>query len=185
MITKDKLRKKFLLLRKKKYFEVNPNIFNPLLNYIKKKYKKKDQIILCLYYPVNYEFNILKIFKNIKFSKIITLLPVIKKKNNMKFLKWKNKDILKMNKFGILEPLSSNKSLLPDIILVPLLAYDDFKSRLGYGKGYYDKLLGQYIKQNKEVETIGIGFSFQKYHKLPSKKHDIGLDKIFTEKGLK
>ena len=56
MQSKDKLRKKFFKLRKKKYFEIDPKIFDKLLTYIKKKYKRK--IILSLYHPVNYEFNV-------------------------------------------------------------------------------------------------------------------------------
>ena len=182
MQSKDKLRKKFFKLRKKKYFEIDPKIFDKLLTYIKKKYKRK--IILSLYHPVNYEFNVLNIFNNEKFNKITTLLPVIKKNKNMSFLKWNKRDILKVNKFGILEPLRFSKPLIPDIILVPLLAFDSFNSRLGYGGGYYDKFLNHYIKKNMNVETIGVGFSFQKYKKLPTDKHDISLNKIFTEKGL-
>ena len=75
-------------------------------------------------------------------------------------------------------------NLKPDVILIPLLSFDKFKNRLGYGKGYYDRFLGKFVKLNYKIETIGIAFSFQKYKKLMITKHDISLNKIFTEKGF-
>ena len=101
----------------------------------------------------------------------------------MDFYEWKKKDVLKVNKYGILEPLKS-KPITPNIILVPLLAFDKFKNRLGYGKGFYDKYLRKHIQINKNIVTIGVAFSFQKYHKLPVNNKDVKLDYILTEKGI-
>ena len=92
------------------------------------------------------------------------------------------KDVLFVNKYGILEPLKSKK-IIPDIILVPLLAFDKNKNRLGYGKGFYDKYLKKMIKK-KKILTVGVAFSFQKYHKLPTNNKDVKLDYILTEKGI-
>ena len=66
MRNKDQLRKKFLSLRKKKYFDVSTNKFNKLTNYIKKNNKIKKSFFIGLYYPSNYELNILKIVSNLK-----------------------------------------------------------------------------------------------------------------------
>ena len=52
-----------------------------------------------------------------------------------------------------LEPSVSGKSVNPDLIIVPLLAYDKFYNRLGYGKGYYDKFFTQYLKNRKKILT--------------------------------
>ena len=60
----------------------------------------------------------------------------------MDFFRWSIKDPLKINKFGIPEPISK-KLEYPDIIFVPLLAYDKYLNRVGYGGGYYDR----YIKK--------------------------------------
>ena len=111
-------------------------------------------------------------------------LPVIKNKNNMVFSNWKKNDILKVNQFGFLEPLKPKKSNSPDVMLLPLLAFDKFKNRLGYGGGYYDKFLEKFIKYNKKIEIIGIAFSFQRHKALPSTKKDIKMDQVFTEKGF-
>ena len=90
MSKKEILRKKYNLLRKKKYFEINPVVFNPLIKYIKKKYSFKKSIVVALYYPSNFEFNIINITKNFRFN-MRSSLPVIKNKNKMVFYNWKKK----------------------------------------------------------------------------------------------
>ena len=183
MQDKAQLRKKYLIIRKKKYFETNENFFKPILSIFKKKFTNK-KVFLSIYYPSNYEVNILNFLNILDLKKIITLLPSVKLKN-MKFFRWKKYDNLIVNKFGMLEPLINNSHVVPNIILLPLLAYDKKKYRLGYGKGYYDSYLNKYLSRNKDITTIGIAFSFQKHNKLPISKHDVKLDYILTEKGLK
>ena len=185
MKTKNQLRKKFLSLRKKKYFEVSNKRFDRLANYIKKKIKKIKKPIIALYFPSNYELNILKIMENLKKFKATFLLPKIQNNNLLKFVEWKEKDVLLVNKYGIPEPLKVKKKIyLPDIVLVPLLAFDKNKNRLGYGKGFYDRYLKKLYKLNNEVEAIGIAFSFQKYKKIPASSFDFKLNNVFTEKGF-
>jgi 5-formyltetrahydrofolate cyclo-ligase len=83
----------------------------------------------------------------------------------------------------MLEPIKS-KAVIPNVIIVPLLSFDNNKYRLGYGKGFYDRYLNRYLKKFKNIITIGIAFSFQKYHKLPVNNNDVKLDYILTEKGI-
>ena len=181
MLSKEEVRKKFILLRKKKYFQVNNVFFKPLVNLINKSKKKN----ISLYYPSNYEVNTLKLFQILKArKKIKTSLPVISPDGKMKFVKWKLKEPLKVNDFGFVEPLINKKTMIPDLIIVPLLSYDKFHNRLGYGKGYYDKFLGKYTKKNRNILTIGLAFSFQEYKKIPISNFDIKLDYILTEKGI-
>ena len=175
------IRKKALINRKKKYFEVSEQFFKPLLVLIN---KKKKNISLSLYYPANYEVNVLKLFKLIKKKNIKTLLPVTKIKNEMKFVEWQYLDPLQVNKFGMLDPCHEVESSIPDIMLVPLLAFDPQNNRLGYGKGFYDKYLSRFSLKKKHITTIGVAFSFQKYNELPVSKLDIKLNYILTEKGL-
>ena len=135
MQNKDQLRKKYLKIRKSKYFDVKNNYFKPLISYLKKKYKKK--IYLSLYYPSNFEVNVLKLLEVLgKKNNITSLLPVIISKNNIKFCKWNILDTLKVNKYGMLEPSFTKNFIIPNVLLVPLLAFDERNYRLGYGKGY-------------------------------------------------
>ena len=183
MQEKIDIRKKALIHRKNKYFEVSDNFFKPLIKLLKKQ-KKNRPIHLSLYYPANYEVNVLKLFEIIKINRIKILFPVTRSKNKMNFVEWQYLDPLKINNFGMLEPYSKTRPLIPDVMLVPLLAFDSQNNRLGYGKGFYDKYLSKFLKNKKKITTIGVAFSFQKYNKLPVSKFDIKLDNILTEKGL-
>ena len=183
MQQKSKLRKKYLNIRKENYFEINKKFFYPLLKLIKKNIKKKS-IMIALYYPSNFELNVLKVLELKYFSHQTILLPVAEKNNLINFYQWKKNDVMIVNKFGMLEPIKA-KAKIPDIIIVPLLAFDKEKYRLGYGKGYYDRYLNKYIKQyKKNTMTVGVAFSFQKHNKLPINKNDVKMDFILTEKGI-
>ena len=102
----------------------------------------------------------------------------------MHFYRWKKNSILKINKFGMLEPALLSNSIIPNIMLVPLLAFDKNNNRLGYGGGFYDRFLNKYLKMYNNILTVGIAFSFQKYHKLPVSNNDVKLNYILTEKGI-
>ena len=176
MLSKGQLRKKFSFIRKKKYYEVNENFFSPLIDII----KKNNFINIAIYYPSNYELNTLKLCKLLNSNKkVFTLLPSLSNRS-MRFVKWNLSGVLKVNNFGFLDPISKSKTIIPDLIVVPLLAFDKSKNRLGYGKGYYDKFLRKY----KNIITIGVAFSFQKYHKITTSKLDVKLSYILTEKGI-
>ena len=101
----------------------------------------------------------------------------------MSFFLWKKNQVLFVNKFGMVEPLKT-KAKIPNVMLIPILAYDSSKYRLGYGKGFYDRYLNKYSKKFRNILTVGVAYSFQKYHKLPIDKNDVKLDYILTEKGI-
>ena len=148
MLSKDILRNKFLKKRKKKHRKVKNFFFDPLKKIIKKI--KKTSVCIAIYMPINYELDAL-LSMNIQSSKkIYFLAPIVTDKNNMNFFNIKKNDVFQVNKYGILEPITTKKkSYLPDIILLPLLAYDKNNYRLGYGKGYYDHYLNNQKKKNK------------------------------------
>ena len=73
------------------------------------------------------------------------------------------------------------KKVIPKVLLIPLVAFDNNLNRLGYGGGYYDRYISKFDNINKLIK-IGIGFSFQKVKKLPINKYDKKLDFIITEK---
>ena len=183
MHNKDRLRKKYFFIRKKKYFEIKSSFFNPLIKLINKKHKERH-VNLSSYYPASFEANTLKLFETGFIKKLRIFLPVLKENNTMHFHEWKTNDVLKINQFGMLEPAILSNHIVPDIMLVPLLAYDNQNNRLGYGGGFYDRYLNKYLKINNNILTIGIAFSFQKHHKLPVSNNDVKLNYILTEKGI-
>ena len=182
MLEKNSIRKKYLEIRKKRYYEIDSNFFYPLKKLIKYNFLNK-KINLAIYYPSLFELNVLKIFEEKYISKQNILLPRIAKNNFMHFSKWKKNEVLMVNKYGMLEPIKS-KIKIPSLILVPLLVFDKNKYRLGYGKGFYDRYLSKLLKKFNKILTVGVAFSFQRYHKLPLSSYDVKLDFILTEKGL-
>ena len=177
------LRKKSLIQRRKKYLKVSKFNFHLIFRLIKKHFSKK-KIIIGGYYPSNYEVNILSFLKEASRRKFQVALPVIKSLTAMSFKSWIFKEPLYVNKFGILEPINSGKNIIPDLVMVPLAAFDNNLNRIGYGKGYYDRSLKKINKIKKNVISLGIAYSFQKCQKIPTNKHDFKLDYIFTEKGI-
>ena len=98
----------------------------------------------------------------------------------MNFFDWSVNDPLNINEYGIPEPIT-NKVKYPDVLLVPLVAYDKNFNRIGYGGGFYDRYIKR-IKKIKEIITIGVAYSFQRVNEIPVNKYDIKLDFIITEK---
>jgi 5-formyltetrahydrofolate cyclo-ligase len=177
---KFKLRNYFFSLRKKKYFSFTKQQFNSLLFRIHREKKN----IIGTYWAINNEVD-LSILNKILFKKNKTLaLPFINSKNEMEFKIWRKQDCLQLNKFGIAQTFKKSETVFPNIILTPLLAFNNFRYRLGYGSGYYDKYFNNLSKNNRKFTTIGIGFSFQKTNKFTAHNLDFPLDNIFTEKGF-
>ena len=142
---KTYLRNKSLLRRKKKYLTVKKFNFNLIFKLIRKHFHKK-KIIIAGYYPSNYEVNTLNFLEEASKKKFKIVLPVIKSSNKMSFKPWIFKEPLYVNKFGILEPNNLGKEIIPDLIMVPLVAFDRKLNRIGYGKGYYDRSLQKISK---------------------------------------
>jgi len=180
---KTYLRNKSLLKRKKKYSKTKKFNFNLIFGLIRKHFHKK-KIIIAGYYPSNYEVNILKFLEEASKKKFKITLPVIKSSNKMSFKSWVFKEPLYVNQFGILEPKNSKKQVIPDLIMVPLVAFDNRLNRIGYGKGYYDRSLRKISKIKKNAISLGIAYSFQRCKEIPVNNHDFKLDYIFTEKGI-
>ena len=175
---KSKLRKKIIKNREtinKKNVQID---FNQILKILKKE--KITKGIIGGYYPVNFEVDDLMILKRFEKKNFAISLPVIKKNFQMNFYKWSFSDLLKINKYGIPEP-ETKKIVYPDVLLIPLVAFDKKLNRLGYGGGYYDRLIKKFSK-SKKIIKIGLALSVQKIDKVPINAYDEKLDYIVTDK---
>ena len=177
-MTKIELRKKILKKRKKQYFEIE--IGNNLIHNICIKINLTKNKIIGGYFPINYEFDCLQILKKFYFEGYNISLPVIKKKNQMDFYKWNVMDPLTVSSLGIPQPLKLNK-IYPDVLFVPIVAFDKYRNRIGYGGGFYDRYLEK-ISRIKKCATIGLAFSHQEVNKIKFENYDKKLDLILTEK---
>ncbi len=179
---KKTLRNKILAYRRNNYKIVSLKYH--LLKDILKKFNFSKNLTIGGYFPINCEIDCLKILQHLEESGHKISLPVTRKENKMDFFEWSYKDPLQIGKIGIPEPLSK-KRIYPDILLVPMVAFNKYKFRLGYGGGYYDRYIQKIKKIKKKVLAIGMGFSFQEVKKLPTNKYDKKLDLIFTESYIK
>ncbi len=178
---KKNLRKQLLKKRKKNYLELNSSHISNIFQIIKKKYKNIK--VIGGYIPINFEYDCLSLLKFFESKNYTIGLPVIKKNFKMDFYKHSFKDPLKINKLGIPEPYIYSKKIIPDMIFVPLVGYDNNLNRLGYGGGFYDRYFEKNLKL-KKIYKIGLAFSFQKIKKLSVNKFDKKLDRIITEKKI-
>jgi len=177
-VLKSKIRKKILNIRKQNNNKDIQFSFLKIYKEIKKNISKKK--IVGGYYPVNFEINILEILNELENRGLQLSLPIIKKNKSMDFYSWSIKSLLKLNKYGIPEP-EQTKKVFPDILLVPLVAFDHRLYRIGYGGGYYDRYIEK-ISNKKKLLKIGIAHSCQKINKVPTNKYDKKMDIIITEK---
>ena len=175
---KSKLREKILKIRKKKNKNNIQINFKKVFDIIKKE--RLNYKNLGGYFPVNFEVDDLEILKNFERKGFKISLPVIKKNFQMDFYQWSFTEILKINKYGIPEP-ETKKMIYPEILLVPLVGFDLKLNRLGYGGGFYDRLIKK-LSQKKKILKIGLALSDQKIDKVPVNKYDQKLDYIVTNK---
>ena len=175
-MNKSEIRKKILKIRKQKKLE-NKDINFEEISKILKRNKSIGKIVGG-YYPYNYEVDPLKILEKFEKKNYLISLPKIEKNSHMSFFCWSTKEPLSINKYGIPEP-TSNIVTHPNILLVPLVAFDNHFNRIGYGGGFYDRYIKK-LKKEKKIITIGLAYSFQKVKEVPINKYDIKLDFVVT-----
>ena len=100
------------------------------------------------------------------------------------FHAWTPQSVLEEARFGVLEPLASAPAGRPDLVLAPLLAFDEEGGRLGYGAGFYDATLTALAREGPRPPCVGFCFAMQKVDKVPEATHDQRLDAVVTEDGL-
>ena len=106
---------------------------------------------------------------------------VVAKDLPLEFHRVPDGEALRQGAYGVQEPLDHWPVVAPSFLLVPLLAFDAQGTRLGYGGGYYDRTLAAL----KHVRAIGIAYAGQEIASLPRDAHDMALDAILTEQGLR
>jgi 5-formyltetrahydrofolate cyclo-ligase len=99
---------------------------------------------------------------------------------SLKFRLWHPGERLLSGPLGILEPSPAAAEITPDIVLVPLAAFDRVGHRIGYGAGHYDRTLAQ-LRKSRSVTAIGLAFASQQVKTVPALQHDVALDYVLTE----
>jgi 5-formyltetrahydrofolate cyclo-ligase len=110
----------------------------------------------------------------------LALPAVMARGKSLAFRAWSAGDRLMLGPLGILEPSPAAAELIPDIMLVPLAAFDRAGHRIGYGAGHYDYTLA-HVRKMKPIIAIGVAFAVQEIEAVPALPHDVALDYVLTE----
>ena len=111
-------------------------------------------------------------------------LPVVMAKAEpLRFRAWQPGDPLEDGPLRTRHPASGAAEVRPDLLLVPMLAFDASGQRMGWGGGFYDRTLVA-LRDEKQILAIGIGFAGQQVDKVPSGPHDAPLDAVATDAGV-
>lgn len=180
MMNKKKLREAILKLRNT--IDNRQNKQNSIIKKLK-KIISNNTIIVAGYHPTNNEVNLLKFYNFLMKNDFSLALPFIFKKNShLLFKSYKLNTTLVVDKFKIKVP-NNNRFMTPRILIVPLVAFDSNKNRLGYGGGYYDRTIS-FLEKKGEVFKIGVGFDEQEVKNLPFYQYDKKLDVVVTPSRL-
>jgi 5-formyltetrahydrofolate cyclo-ligase len=108
-------------------------------------------------------------------------LPVVRRRQPLIFHRWTPATRLQPGIFGIPMPDQHTPEVVPDVLLVPMIAYDSHGRRLGYGGGYIDRTIPA-IRARKKLLTVGIAYAAQQVATVPTDAYDQPLDWIVTER---
>ena len=108
-------------------------------------------------------------------------LPAVLPGGGLVFRRYGRDDPLVPGGFGTRVPRSGAPEIVPDVIIVPLVGFDRHGTRIGYGKGHYDRTIGTLRQRGAEPVLIGVAFSAQEVDTIPHEPHDVRLDLIVTE----
>ncbi len=143
----------------------------------------EPKTVVAAYWPKEREFDIGPVIEEILKRGSVLCLPVVEKGSKiLTFAAWDGQDSLVKGAFGVLHPPlhQGTRRVEPDVVIVPLLAFDRRGYRLGYGGGYYDATLTD-LKARKTVVAVGAGYAQQAcLFNLPTDAHDVRLDLVIT-----
>lgn len=137
--------------------------------------------IIAGYSPIRGEIDPFPLMRQLAVKGAQLALPAIVARDApLVFRAWNAETPLVRGAYGILEPAADAEQLMPDILLVPLAAFDRAGQRIGYGAGYYDRSLAQ-LRDVKPVIAVGIAFAVQEIEAIAALPHDVPLDYVLTE----
>jgi len=140
--------------------------------------------VVAGYSPIRSEIDPAPLMQELAARGMRLALPVIAARDApLGFRLWAADDKLLRGPLGILEPSPDAAEIVPDIVLVPLAAFDRWGHRIGYGAGHYDRTLAR-LRDSQKIIAIGLAFAVQEIETIPALPHDVALDYVLTETQL-
>lgn len=138
--------------------------------------------VISGYVPVNNEIDVMPLMTELTARGYRCAVPYnVEREQILSFLEWTPDTVLLRGLYNIPQPDPAKAAvLMPDMLIVPVVAFDAECSRMGYGSGYFDRTFAHLAKIQK-FRAIGVAFEAQKYDRVPVDRHDYRLDAIMTE----
>ena len=141
--------------------------------------------VVAGYWPIRSEISPLALMAELARDGLATALPVTPEPGGaLEFRLWQEGDALVAGPHGTSEPGAGAPAATPDMLLVPLLAFDDSCHRLGYGGGFYDRTIAALRAAGPGVVAVGLAYGEQRVARLPVEAHDAALDAVLTPDGV-
>jgi len=142
----------------------------------------KSATIVSGFMPMKSEINPLPLMRKLAEAGARLALPVVAGRGKPLIMRaWGIGESLAAGVWGIRQPAASAPAVAPDILLVPLLAFDRAGHRIGYGAGYYDMTIAA-LRARQAVVAVGLAFAAQEIAAVPATPHDAPLDLVLTER---
>ncbi len=141
--------------------------------------------VISGFLPIRSEADIRPLMEQLRVAGARVCVPVVIDKETIVFRELGDGSQLVPGAFGTFGPPADAVVLEPDLMLVPLSAFDRQGQRIGYGGGYYDRAIAILRRKGLARRLIGIAFDCQEVPSVPAEPHDVRLDAILTESGLR
>ncbi len=139
---------------------------------------------VAAYFPLAGEPSTLPLLENLANAGVKTALPVTGRRGTpLVFRLWRPGEPTLQGKMAIEEPLPASPEVAPDLLFVPLAAFDRAGHRIGYGAGFYDRSLA-WLRAKKPICAVGVAYASQEFPEVPHEEHDECLDYVLTEREL-
>jgi 5-formyltetrahydrofolate cyclo-ligase len=141
--------------------------------------------VIAGYLPIRSEPDLRPLLARLRERGARLCLPVVLDRETIVFRDFVRGADLVNTGFGTSGPGADAEVLDPDVLMMPLSSFDGDGNRLGYGAGHYDRAIARLRTKGKTPLLIGTAFSIQEVGRLPAEEHDVPLDMILTEQGLR
>ena len=185
--SKSHLRKEYSAIRKAiptaKATQISHTIIDLFTTHVPYESSKN----ISLYHPFSHELDVLPLIKQLHQYGCNILLPcIVAKQTPLTFHQWdlQEESLETSSLYDIKQPIASehNGARIPDVMVLPLLAFDQHGYRLGYGGGFYDRTIDHLYSKGHRPLIVGIGYNSQYAEKLPIEPSDHPLDIMITDK---
>ena len=138
--------------------------------------------IAAAYWPIKGEASPVPLLEELAARNVMTALPAMDWRDHaLVFRRWRPGEPLVEVEFGVREPAAEAPRVRPDLVFVPLVAFDRRGHRLGYGAGFYDRTLAD-LRLTGRTTTVGIAYAIQEVPEMPNEGHDQRLDYVLTDR---